>query len=209
MVPTPTAPSSAAPAGDGAASSATAPARADEPAPAQTPAPAQAADPTACVRSLLPPDAFVQDAKPDLGFVCTQTNPRKGSSALKKRIVIGGNRRGTTNAMREWSMLGWYEMPAFVSIRAACCPNADPVKLVESTRTRCDTFASVLDDLGRAVLQDAPEPTEEALSRYTRTIYCAFAAGTAPAFGPAQGPTGGEDTTFRKLLARVKARPRP
>lgn len=171
---------------------------------ARTPIPA--ADVSSCVASMFPAETFV--ATPDQGWVCEQRDPRQGAERMREEVVKAGLDRDVSEGMREWAMLGWYELPAFVSIRARCCAGAEPVVLPASDGT-CRSLEEVLRDLGQRVVESADDAAlEEAVDAYSKTIFCLMKTGTARLYGRYPTPRGGEDTTFRKTLARTVGRAR-
>jgi hypothetical protein len=82
-------------------------------------------DVTACVEPLFPAGSF--DGSADLSFVCTEGDPIKGGTAVRVELVR--TRRNLSEGMKEWALLGWYEMAAFTVIQARCCPALPRPKL--------------------------------------------------------------------------------
>lgn len=149
---------------------------------------------------LFPEDTF-SDAEPELGFVCTETNPVRGAAELRRMVVAARGRRGITEGMREWAKLGWYGMAAFTVVRSACCQ--DPASLSTPTsHQRCQLDAR-LDALGEAVRARRQQDAQQALQDYGKAIHCLLDTGAAHFFGQPGMPRSSELTTFGKTLARA------
>jgi hypothetical protein len=141
-----------------------------------------------------------------LAFVCDETNPLKGAAAIRAQLVQAARNRGVSDATREWAVLGWYEMAAFSVLRAHCCPSPPPLDLPETSSKRCAPLDRVLNELTEAVAasSDPEDPAVEKAARgFTRTVQCVVRVGEASRYGRVGKPDGGEETAFRKTLARV------
>jgi serine/threonine-protein kinase len=117
-------------------------------------------------------------------------------------VVLGGG-RGVTDAMREWSTLGWYNMAAFAVLRARCCSSPPPFK-TPTTLTRCK-FDERLESVGKAAIGGTNAEAEAAVKEYTDAVHCLARGGTAHLFGQVGYPQGGEATSFKKTFARARA----
>jgi eukaryotic-like serine/threonine-protein kinase len=166
--------------------------------------PASSSEVNACLTPLFPADTFVE-IPPSLGFVCTITDPRKGGGAIRTEVVRAGNRKRVSDGMREWAVLGWYEMAAFAVLRSSCCPSSPPIDIPISIPT-CD-IETPLRELGTIAASPASDDAKvaAALEAYTTAVRCVARAGGADGFGLKGGPQGGESTTFEKTLKRVRA----
>ena len=175
------------------------------------PAPGARGEIEACMTPLFARGTFdksAKSAKTDFGFVCGETDPRRGVAAIKKQVVLGGAKRSVSDGMREWALLGWYELASYAVMRARCCPGASPLTLPEPPPP-CQPLEKALDQLGAAALvaKDAKDKAlSAALKQYTEGVYCFVRAGGTTLFGYEGPPKGGQDTAFRKTLARVVAR---
>ena len=172
---------------------------------AATPAPEAGEDVAACMMPLFAKGTFKRGASPDFGFVCSEADPRRGVAAIKKQVVLAGAKRNVSEGMREWALLGWYELASYSVMRARCCPGAPPLKL-PAPPPPCQPLETALDELGAAALV-AKTPKDKALEaavkRYTKEVYCLVRAGGTSLFGYVGPPKGGEVTAFRKTLARA------
>jgi serine/threonine-protein kinase len=163
-----------------------------------------AAATNACVAAMLPPGSFHGGAA-DLGAVCSERDPRRGAGLVHAELVRSGYAQPPTQGMLEWAMLRWYEL-AFVAVaRAECCPG-ERIELPEAP-AGCEPLAKVLDDLGNATAASAD--VEPHLARYAAAVHCTVSKGGAQAYRYDGRPRGGEETTFRKTLARAVAHATP
>jgi len=207
VVPSSTASAQAsAPAASAAPTASAAPAAPAAP-PAATAASAEGMD--ACMTPMFPPGTFASQAKPDFAFVCGETDPRRGAGLLKKHVVLGAPSKFVSDAMREWALLGWYELATFAVMRAECCPSPAPLELPPSPES-CGRLDKALDVLGAAGAKaTGPEDPalEAAMKGYTDAVSCLARASGTSVFGYTGAPKGGEETAFRKILGRVTGKP--
>ncbi|MEZ4440464.1 MAG: hypothetical protein R3B72_15310 [Polyangiaceae bacterium] len=153
---------------------------------------------SSCFASLMPSDAFGQGEPPSLEAACTGSKAYATTLVLKSRVVAAGG-AGVTQAMSEWSMLGWYEIAAFAAMRAHCCPDAKAL----SVR---DQFASCQLEEALAYVTNAIDDDRamsEALDHYDKAVRCLTRRGWAPAFGRGGPPYGGERKFFDRVMKRI------
>jgi hypothetical protein len=129
--------------------------------------------------------------------MCSETDPRIGADKLHSVIVSSGPKGAPSDAMKIFSRIGWYAMPAFAVVRAGCCPDAKPLSLPEA---HCQMDAA-LRAVGDAVT--ASHDFEEPLKAYTESIHCELNRGGAKMLRRAERPAGGEDTAFRELMKHL------
>ena len=196
--PATTAAVSSAPSGPAPAASGSAPAG---PASA-TVAPARPATTLECLGQLFPPATFAA-GRPNLHFLCTESDPRKGADALGVEIVLGKGRRDTTEAMLEWDRLGWYQLAMFAVARAACCETAEP--LDSSLANEACQFDGALMALAEAVVHGGEDDCTLAMARYLEAITCLVNAKYAHAFGEKGLPAPRERPAFEKASQRIRA----
>jgi hypothetical protein len=187
----------------------TAAASAPEPAPVPAPAPAPVPtasapapklapkDARACFAQLMPTDAF-GDTTPDLKPACSGRRAYPTTLVLKSAVVAAG-KNSVTDAMREWSMLGWYETAAFAAMRAHCCPDAKALT-VTSTFAEC-RLEEALAYVANAI--DDPDKMKDATKKYQAAVMCLTGRGWANAFGRGGPPYGGEMVHFDKVMKRI------
>ena len=149
-----------------------------------------------CVAGYLPKGTFIKT--PEVDWLCTETDPRAGADKLHGLIVSAGPKGPPSDAMKIFSRIGWYAMPAFAVVRAGCCPaDAAPLSLPEA---HCQ-MDQKLRDIGDAVVSshDVTDP----LKAYTESIHCELNRGGAKMLRRSERPAGGEDTAFLELVKHL------
>jgi hypothetical protein len=149
-----------------------------------------------CMQGYLPKGAFGKT--PEVEWLCSETDPRVGSEKLHAAIVSSAPKGVTTDAMKIFSRIGWYALPAFAVVRAGCCPDAKALALPEE---HC-AMSSSLHDIGDAVV--AGEDVTEPLKKYTESIHCELNKGGAKMLRRSERPVGGEDTAFLELVKHIE-----
>lgn len=163
-------------------------------------------DTTACVRSLFPPDAFADDS--NVTFICKEFDPRRGASNLRAEVArVGLVQRLTTQAMREWAALGWYEMAVYVMARDKCCDAAslEPLDL-PLTLGECPSIAAALDAIGNAAREKSD--LEGPVAAYREGVVCivrglAHNTSVASPYLYKAAPDGGAEVAMKKFAARA------
>jgi hypothetical protein len=150
-----------------------------------------------CVAGYLPKGAFSK--APDVDWLCSVTDPRTGGEKLHGAVVSGAPKGQTTDAMKIFSRIGWYDMAAFAVVRAGCCADAKPIALPDA-RPECAMDAA-LREIGDAVV--AVRDVQEPLKKYTESIHCELNQG-AKGLRRTGRPAGGEDTAFLDLVKRLE-----
>ncbi len=158
-----------------------------------------------CITDAFPADTFAGTFT-DLSPLCAQSNLVQGAQDLRLVIVRAGTGRSVTAGMKEWSQLGSYELPAFAIIQARCCaassvkvpsgPAGCPMSLDAAIHTLTRTDLGVKKDLSRTI------------NDLDRSLRCIERSGSEKRFGGYKPLSGGEVTPFRKLVARLPAKPR-
>lgn len=149
-----------------------------------------------CMAGYLPKGTFTK--APEVEWLCSETDPRIGAEKLHSAIVAAGPKGSPSEAMKIFSRIGWYAMPAFAVVRAGCCPDAKPLSLPEA---KCQMDAT-LRDVGDAVI--ASRDVTAPLKAYTESIHCELNRGGAKMLRRAERPAGGEDTAFLDLVKRLE-----
>jgi serine/threonine protein kinase len=153
-----------------------------------------------CVSGYLPKDAFPGKV-PDLGWVCSERDPRSGAQRLRNSVVTAsGGKPG--DAMKIVSELGWYGMAAFAVISTGCCTDPQPLTLPEPS-PGCPSLSKPLGDIGTAVLEGSPR--EEADKRFAEAIDCEVKAHRATLFKQKGATDPGEKASFDRLVRGIKA----
>ena len=106
--------------------------------------------------------------------------------------------------MREWGVLGWYEMVVFAVLQYSCCPSRQPIKIPVEVPS-CD-IETPLKELAAVITDPASDDAQikTAFDKYTKAARCVARQGRADSFGRKTAPQGGEDTAFQKTLSRAR-----
>lgn len=151
-----------------------------------------------CVAGYMPKGTF--DKAPDMSWMCDEADPRIGAEKLRV-AVINGAKGQTTDAMKIFARIGWYDMAAYSVVRAGCCENAKPLALPPPS-SGCSAMDESLRDVGSAVV--AARSYEEPLKKYTAAIHCEMNAGKGGVLHHPNRPAGGEDSAFGELVHAVQ-----
>ncbi len=155
---------------------------------------------SSCVMGYMPKNTF--GSGPDFSGFCDLTDPRAGADKLRVAVVGSAPKTGgTTEAMKIFARVGWYDMAAFAVVRAGCCPDAKPLELPEPSKT-CSSMSEALREVGQKVV--ANQPAEDSLKKYTAAIHCELNVGRGQVFRKAERPAGGEDSAFLELVKAIQ-----
>jgi hypothetical protein len=167
--------------------------------PSASPAPGRI-DVDVCVASMFPADTFARE-KPPLDFVCSQRDPRKGAIEMEGRLVFARGKGDVTDGMKEWSILGWYEMAAFAFARQHCCAGASrPTSMLKDI---CELDTS-LQRLAIVANKGDPKAWEPQLDAYQKAIRCVLEQKLGRFFEWKQPVQGPERATFVKMVQRAR-----
>ncbi|NUP11893.1 MAG: hypothetical protein HOW73_38085 [Polyangiaceae bacterium] len=193
----------AAAASESAAPSASAPASAEAPptaSEAAAPAPPPV-KPAVCMKQLFAEGTFADE--PPLDFVCEEANPMKGAARVKEAVVNAGAGR-TSAGMKEWAVLGFYELAAYSVLRGRCCP-AEPTIDVPASPDKCEPMADGLVKLAKAAKPGvSDDDAKTATKSYADAVKCVVRNKSTKSFGGHPSPSGGEGTIFQKTLDRAR-----
>jgi serine/threonine-protein kinase len=115
------------------------------------------ADPTACVRAVLPEGTF-RDA-PTFDFLCHGTDLWGATRKMNSRMGLYGHGTG----LLTWAHLGRYDLAAVAALRDRCCPAAAPAKV--ATAGICESLTEDVRTLAR-------DPSPSHVDRYGTDIDC-------------------------------------
>jgi hypothetical protein len=188
---TPAASASSAPASPASSAAPSASASASAP-------PSAEATPGACMRALFPEDTFASE--PDLPFVCEESAAATAVTQLKTRIVVEGRGRAATGGMKEWAVLGFYEVAGLSLLRGRCCPSAPPLTVADADPCK---LAEAVNAVGEASKPGAPKADlDAAVKQFDGEVRCLMKIQQTKRFG--YDPLlGGEASTFAKTTARL------
>jgi len=140
--------------------------------------------------------------KPQLDFVCSETHPRRGGTAIREVVIRAGRKTGARVAMREWDQLGWYEMAVFAVARQKCC--SEPPPLVKLRGLEACHLSDVLEKLGKASTEANDDVMAKAIDEFQAAIICLIRKGAARSFGqPGRRPKDGAVAVFLKITDRL------
>ena len=164
--------------------------------------PAEPAEkPSLCMKRAFPDKTFTDE--PALEFVCDEANAVKGASRLKEAVVNAGNGK-TTPGMKEWAMLGFYELSTYAALRGRCCP-AEPAFDVPDPPDKCEAMKAVLGSIAKAAKAGASDADATAATKaFTESVKCHVRAKMTKSLGGYPTPTGGEGTAFEKIYGRLR-----
>jgi hypothetical protein len=109
--------------------------------------------------------------------------------------------------MKEWAVLGFYELAAYGMMRAQCCPE-EPKLEVPTTPGSCDPLTQSIDKIATVSKSDADEAQiDDAVLEFRKTAACIVRNKLGEKYGGYAAPRGGEGTAFKKILARTKKAP--
>ncbi|NUP13560.1 MAG: serine/threonine protein kinase [Polyangiaceae bacterium] len=170
----------------------------------------RATDVRSCVARLFPPDAFEKDAS--LDALCIETDPRRGAALLRGEIAKHGLvARRTTDPMRIWAQLSWYEMATFALARGRCCEASKlPDFVVPPSVGTCETLAPALEGIEHAARGERDKDT--AIAAFRSVAVCIershrLNTNLPSPYSYRDPPPGGAETVFRAMLDRAAPAP--
>lgn len=174
---------------------------------AATPSQATAAAPVAdaldqCVTRALPADTF-EGTFTDFSPVCTASDVLEGSQRFREMIVRAGHGRAVTSGMKEWSLLGYFELAAFAVIRQRCC-NAPPVSVPSSPESCPISMEKAIRQLEAADFS-AKKQVGAAVDQLEKAARCIARSGAEKRFGGHPALSGGEGTPLKRIVKRLSA----
>ncbi len=175
-----------------AASSASAPPASAPPAPA---------DVAACMRKLFPADTF-QEGAASLTFVCEEPSPVRGAPRVREALVRDSDGK-VTEGMKEWAILGFFELGAYAVLRGRCCPaDVAPLELPISPG-KCPPLAESLGEVAAASQPGADDKAlKRAIDHLDRDVRCILRSKQTKPFGSYPRLSGGEGTALSKTMKR-------
>ena len=155
---------------------------------------------TRCVASLFPEGTFALGSL-DLSFVCEEESPRRATTLIQSQVALGHWGTGKANAgMREWAVLGWYEIGALALIRGQCCESPRPLDW--ATKLACP-FDQAVSRIEQSTHDRDPVALAKAIAEYARQATCLTRQGQASNFGQAGLPGPGV-SALRKMTDRAR-----
>lgn len=148
-------------------------------------------------------NAFEPDA--DFTSVCAEKEPRKGATRIRAELARHGLlRRITTDSMRMWATLSWYELAAFAVARGTCCPTTRTPMAIDLAIASCPSILPILLEF-----ETVPRPSEavdQSIVKLKEAVACyekgrSLNAGVlAPYTYDGGTPKTSADISFKKFL---------
>jgi len=150
---------------------------------------------------LLPEGTIADGAASAAGAeaVCRHVRPGKGVRTIRHLVVEAGRGHGVTDAMVEWSRLGWYEMAAFAFIHGRCC---DGELELSHARFRVCDFGERLRGMHAAAR--AGGDIDAAVAGVEKAAKCAWRSNNAKLFAQTTLPTGQQLDYLRAIIGRAR-----
>ncbi len=154
-----------------------------------------------CVARHFAADAF-RGKLPKFDFVCEMTDPRRAAINLKTRLVYAQPKgRPVADAMKEWSILNWYEL-AFVSIAQQACCEQPPI--LNSLSQTCD-FDERITAIG--IAGHRGEGIDEAIAAYDKAVQCLINFSLSGHYKQKHPTYGPERDVFKRISKRSRGEP--
>ncbi|HEU4410407.1 MAG TPA: hypothetical protein VFS43_34450 [Polyangiaceae bacterium] len=158
-----------------------------------------------CVERAFAPGSFPEGWAGSFQFLCEESDPRRATHLLRSELIRAGGKRRVTPGMREWSMLGWYNMASFAAIRGFCCPQpVAPLRV--PTVGSCPDLAKPLNELIEVVAGQTPRDPPRLWTireSYRTAVHCLDRAGFQGYYDQWGVLRGGEDATYDTMLGRI------
>ena len=155
-----------------------------------------------CVTRALPADTF-EGTFTDFSPVCTASDVLEGSQRFREMIVRAGHGRAVTSGMKEWSLLGYFELAAFAVIRQRCC-NAQPISVPSSPESCPISMEKAIRQLEAADFS-AKKQVGAAVDQLEKAARCIARSGAEKRFGGHPALSGGEGTPLKRIVKRLSA----
>lgn len=139
-----------------------------------------------------------------LDFVCKEASPIRGAPKVREVLVREG-RGKVTGGMKEWALLGFYELAAYAVLRDRCCSaNAPPLDLPVSPG-KCPPLTDSLGEVARASRPGSDaKAVSPAVDTFDEAVRCITRSKQTKLFGGYPRPSGGEGTALKKTMARAR-----
>lgn len=162
------------------------------------------ADTNACLVGLFAAGTF-EGAPPALDFVCEGGKATKTLEKIRTAIVRAGKNR-VSEGMHEWALMGFFQFASLATLRGRCCPSPEKLELAAPPGS-CESLGDAMEGLEKSVRDNAGTAgLDAAVGRFDQSVRCALRSKQEKAFGDFGPLGGGEETSFRKTLARATAK---
>jgi serine/threonine protein kinase len=155
-----------------------------------------------CVLGVFREDAFPPET--DFSFVCSENNAQFGVGRVSKAVMSNWpNKKGQSQAQREWPVLNWFQLAAFAAVQRKCCPGSPTTHLISSAST-CVPLEKSLQAIAERA-QKKGDPMDDVIQEYRKTIMCLSTARPTGIFGHSGQVRPDEETTFRVFVKRLRS----
>ncbi len=121
---------------------------------------------------------------------------------------MSGSGGRVSGGMKEWGMLGIFELAAVAAMRGHCCPDAPPLDV--PAVASCKPFSETLGAIAAAAKPGSPDRAlDDAIAGFDEDARCVIRSDQAKAFGDYGPLGGGEGTTLDKTIARIHGAAHP
>jgi eukaryotic-like serine/threonine-protein kinase len=157
------------------------------------------------MRSLFAEDTF-ESLDPNLAKLCEDKSTSKFSKRVKELLVAGSHGR-MTDGMKEWGILGIYEIAAMAAMRGRCCPDAPALEVAGPPGT-CAPLSTSLGAINVAShTGGSAMDLDTAVATFDKDVRCVIRAQQTQAFGDYGPLGGGEGTALEKTIQRIRPKP--
>ena len=172
--------------------------------PAASSAAAPAEPPAECMKTLFAADTFAGEAP--LAFVCEESNAVKGAAKVKEAVVNAGTGKAPSPGMKEWAVLGFYELAAYAVLRGRCCPGGETFSAPDSPG--CPSMNEALAKIASVSKKDSSDEDAKAAQKaFVGSVKCISQSKASKTFGGYPDLAGGEGSNFVKTLDRARGVP--
>ncbi len=153
-----------------------------------------------CITRALPADTF-EGTFTDFSPVCAASEVLDGSQRFREMIVRAGHGRAVTSGMKEWSLLGFFELAAFAVLRQRCC-NAEPIAVPSSPESCPVSMEKAIRQLEAADFSSKKQ-VASAIDQLEKAARCITRSGAEKRFGGHPALSGGEGTPLKRIVKRL------
>jgi hypothetical protein len=152
-----------------------------------------------CVTAHFEAGSFKKDE--EFGFLCKLGDLRNINAQLHRRLVVAGAGK-VTPGMREWSLLGWYELAATAVIRANCCTALESAAVeLPQTGGGCAQLSGVIGTITKRPFEAGQ--VEARAKSVEDAIRCLYDSGTPRPFSYKHRPSDQNRNAFEAFFRRA------
>lgn len=126
----------------------------------------------------------------------------KGAPRVREALVRDSHGK-VTEGMREWAILGYFELAAYAALRGRCCGPAVPPLELPVSPGKCPSLSEALDAVAAASQPGVDDEAQKrAIDRLDRDVRCILRSRQTKPFGNYPRLSGGEGTALSKTMQR-------